>query len=109
MCLHSGPTEQDKKEIADFSDWILRIGEGKVSEPNDGVAEIDIPPELLITDFDDPVVEIVNSTYPDLINGYHSYDYLKGRAIFASTLEVVDDINDHILALMEGCHILPIS
>ena len=65
------------------------------------------PPELLIMDFHDPIVGIVNSTYPDFINNYQSSDYLWGRAILASTLEVVDDINDHILALMPSCHILP--
>ncbi|XP_058735847.1 uncharacterized protein LOC131623246 [Vicia villosa] len=102
MRLHSGPTEQDRREIADFSNWLLRIGEGKVSEPNDGVAEIEIPPELLITDFDDPIVGIVSSTYPDFIQNYKSNDYLKSRAILASTLEVVDEINDHLLALMPG-------
>lgn len=44
MWLHCGPSEQDKREIADFSDWLLKIGEGKVSEPNNGFAGIDIPP-----------------------------------------------------------------
>ncbi|XP_058726903.1 uncharacterized protein LOC131598304 [Vicia villosa] len=38
MRLQSGPSENDKNEIQQFSEWLLRIGEGKVSEPNDGVA-----------------------------------------------------------------------
>ncbi|XP_058765892.1 uncharacterized protein LOC131639412 [Vicia villosa] len=102
MRLSSGPTEQDKKEIADFSDWLLKIGEGRISEPNDGYANIDIPPKLLITDFDDPIQAIVESTYPDFLNCYQSTDYLKNRAILASTLDIVDNINDHILAIMPG-------
>ncbi|XP_058775037.1 uncharacterized protein LOC131649283 [Vicia villosa] len=102
MCLSSGPTEQDKKEIADFSDWLLKIGEGRISEPNDGYANIDIPPELLITDFDDPIQAIVESTYPDFLNCYQSSDYLNNRAILASTLDIVDNINDYILAIMPG-------
>ncbi|XP_058741412.1 uncharacterized protein LOC131613789 [Vicia villosa] len=98
----SGPNEHEKKEIAEFSKWLLQIGEGKLSEPNDGFADIAFPPELLITDYDDPIVAIVNSTYPDFILHYQSNDYLKSRAILVSTLEVVDQINDHVLDLMPG-------
>ncbi|XP_058774789.1 uncharacterized protein LOC131649060 [Vicia villosa] len=97
-----GPSEQDKKEIVDFSDWLLKIGEGRISKPNDGYANIDIPPELLITNFNDPILAIVESTYPYFLNCYQSCDYLKNRAILASTLDIVDKINDHVLAMMPG-------
>ncbi|XP_058742975.1 uncharacterized protein LOC131615798 [Vicia villosa] len=73
MRLRTGSTQTDKNEIAQFSDWLLRIGEGRISEPNDGTAEINIPPDILITEFDDPIVAII-----------------------------VDQINDHILSLMPG-------
>ncbi|XP_058774642.1 uncharacterized protein LOC131648928 [Vicia villosa] len=102
MRLRTGSTQTDKNEIAQFLDWLLRIGEGRISEPNDGTAEINIPPDILITEFDDPIVAIVNSTYPDFINNFQCVDYLKSRAILASTLEIVDQINDHILNLMPG-------
>ncbi|XP_058761349.1 uncharacterized protein LOC131634741 [Vicia villosa] len=102
MRLRTGSTQTDKNEIAQFSDWLLRIGEGQISEPNDGTAEINIPPDILITEFDDPIVAIVNSTYPDFINNFQCVDYLKSRAILASTLQIVDQINDHILSLMPG-------
>lgn len=85
----------------------MQIGEGKVSEPNDGFADIALPPELLIIDYDDPVVDIVNSTYPDFINNFQSNEYLKSRAILASTLEVVDQINNHVLNLMPGFQFHP--
>ncbi|XP_058734290.1 uncharacterized protein LOC131606021 [Vicia villosa] len=102
MRLQSGPNEAEKQEIADFSKWLLQIGEGKLSEPNDGFADIQMPPELLITDYTDPIVAIVNSTYPDFSSNYLSNDYLKSKAILASTLEVVDKINNHVLDLMPG-------
>ncbi|XP_058764693.1 uncharacterized protein LOC131638161 [Vicia villosa] len=79
---------------------LLPGGEGRISEPNDGTAEIDIPPDILITEFDDPIVAIINTTYPDFLNNFQSVDYLKSRAILASTLEIVDQINAHILNLM---------
>ncbi|XP_058726317.1 uncharacterized protein LOC131597650 [Vicia villosa] len=77
MRLQTGSTQTDKNEIAQFSDWHLRIGEGRISEPNDGTAEIEIPPDILITEFDDPIVAIVNTTYPDFINNFQCVDYLK--------------------------------
>lgn len=45
---------------------------------------------MLITQFDDPVVTIVKSTYPDFPANWRDYDYLKSRAILASTIEMVD-------------------
>jgi len=33
----------NSEELRDFSDWLLKVGEGRLSEPNDGNAEIDIP------------------------------------------------------------------
>ncbi|XP_058747147.1 uncharacterized protein LOC131620148 [Vicia villosa] len=102
MRLQSGPTEDDKNEMQQFSEWLLRIGEGKVSEPNDGVTNFEIPLDLLITQFEDPIVAIVDATYPDFIHNFHSIQYLKGRAILASTLEIVEQINNHILDLIPG-------
>lgn len=36
-------------EIKNFSKWILDVGDGKISEPNDGEALIDIRDDMLIT------------------------------------------------------------
>jgi len=80
----------------------LDVGEGKISEPNDGYADIPIPTELLITEFNDPILAIIESTYLNFLDNYKSYDYLKSRAILALTIEVVDQINDYVLGLMSG-------
>jgi ATP-dependent DNA helicase PIF1 len=102
MRLQSSSNEDDNTEISEFSDWLLKVGEGKLSEPNDGYADIDIPNELLITDYDDPIKAIVNSTYPDLLQNYKRPDYLQSRAILASTIEIVDQINNYVLNLIPG-------
>ncbi|XP_058727581.1 uncharacterized protein LOC131599128 [Vicia villosa] len=102
MRLQGGQSDQEKKDIADFSNWLLKLGEGRIAEPNDGYADIEIPKEILIEDFQDPIVAIVESTYPSFLDNYQSYDYLKSRAILASTIDVVDQINNHILNLMPG-------
>lgn len=84
----------------------MKIGEGKLSEPNDGYANIEILREILITNFSDPIVAIINSTYPDFIHHYQTNDYLKIRDILVSTLEVVDHINDQVLSLMSSLNSL---
>jgi ATP-dependent DNA helicase PIF1 len=88
--------------MAEFSKWILSIGEGKCGEPNDGIVDIEIPAELLITNFDDPILAIVNNTYPELLANYLNYDYLSARAILASTIEVVEQVNNFVLQLIPG-------
>jgi len=62
---------------------------------------------MLITDFDDPILAIIQSTYPNFLDNYKSYEYLKSRAILASTIEIVDQINDYVLDLMPGCLFSP--
>jgi hypothetical protein len=54
----------------------------------------------LITDFENPIQGIVDSTYPKFLENYKNSEYLLNRAILASTIEVVDEINDHVLGLM---------
>lgn len=97
MRLKAGSNSQENKEIEEFSKWLLSVGEGKVYEPNDGFAEIPIPKDMLIMDLQDPLHAIVQSTYPDFLHNYQSYEYLKSRAILASTIEVVDQINNYVL------------
>jgi hypothetical protein len=102
MRLRQGPADQNNEEIEEFSKWLLMVGEGRISEPNDGTAEIEIPQELLITNYNDPIQGIVESTYPDFLLNFTNYQYLLSRAILASTIEVVDEINNYILNLMPG-------
>ncbi|XP_058775274.1 uncharacterized protein LOC131649531 [Vicia villosa] len=79
-----------------------KIGDGTMCEPNDGYANICIPDEFLISSFSDPIKGIVEDTYPDLIHNYLDPNYLQSRAILASTIEVVDDINQYITNLLPG-------
>ena len=71
-------------------------------EPNDGVVDIEIPPEFLISDFNDPIEAIVLSTYPDLLENYRNENFLQTRAILASRIETVEEINKYILSLIPG-------
>ena len=70
MRLQSNTSFVDTNHLQDFAEWILKIRDGKLSEPNDGEVEIEIPHEHLITEFDYPLEGIVNSTYPSLLAYY---------------------------------------
>src|SRR4051812_13280716 len=102
MRLQTGATSSTTHDIRSFSEWILQIGDGTMCEPNDGYASICIPEEFLISTFSDPIKAIVEDTYPDLIHNYLDSNYLQSRAILASTIEVVDDINQYITNLLPG-------
>ncbi|XP_050887928.1 uncharacterized protein LOC127093069 [Lathyrus oleraceus] len=102
MRLRHGRDNTSSDELAKFSKWILQVGDGKISEPNDGLVDIEIPKELLISNFEDPIRAIVDYTYPNLLEKFQDVTFLQGKAILASTIEVVDRINHYILDLILG-------
>jgi hypothetical protein len=51
----------------------------------------------LLLNFEDPIRGIVDSTYSSLLENYANGNFLRSRAILASTIEVVDEINDYVL------------
>ncbi|KAK2391970.1 ATP-dependent DNA helicase PIF1 [Trifolium repens] len=103
MRLQSSSDSSDsREEISEFSEWLLKVEEGKLSEPNDGYADIQIPNELLITDYEEPIKAIVENTYPDLLQNFKRPDYLQSRAILASTIQIVDEVNNYVLDLIPG-------
>lgn len=102
MRLQQNIQTSNDSELEQFSKWILNVGDGKLSEPNDGYADIDIPSELLITNFDNPLQAIVQSTYPNLRKNYKDPQFLQSRAILAGTIETVDAINEYIMELIPG-------
>ncbi|KAI5402012.1 hypothetical protein KIW84_066465 [Lathyrus oleraceus] len=102
MRLRHGRDNTSSDELAKFSKWILQVGDGKISEPNDGLVDIEIPKELLISNFEDPIRAIVDYTYPNLLEKFQDVTFLQGKVILASTIEVVDRINHYILDLIPG-------
>ena len=92
------PNIQWFKIWANFPNRCFR--DGKLSEPNDRYADIDIPSDLLITNFDDPTQAIVQSTYPILVKNCKDPKNLQSRALLAGTLEIVNAINEYIFDLI---------
>ncbi|KAG5012774.1 hypothetical protein JHK86_025035 [Glycine max] len=102
MCLQSNLTLRNAQEIKSFSQWLIYVGDGKLGKGDDGCYEIEIPPDLLITNFIDPIEAIVNHTYPDIQKKYKDEEFLKFKVILTATNEVVDQINDYILNIIPG-------
>jgi len=100
--LQKGLQTSTTIEIEQFSQWIVNLGDGMLGEPNDGLVEIDIPKELLISDFTDPIQTIVSTTYPCLMTNYNNDTFFQHRVILASRMKTVNEINDYILSIIPG-------
>ena len=106
MRLSTGSNESEKKEIQDFADWILDIGDGKIGGKNEENATVVFPDSMLIPESDDHVGSIIRETYPNLLNNLWDPKFFQERAILAPTHEMVDRINDRMLDLLHGAETL---
>ncbi|GKB34436.1 ATP-dependent DNA helicase PIF1-like protein [Tanacetum coccineum] len=100
MRLGSGSTESEKKEIQEFADWILEIGNGKVGGANDGESTIVFIDNMLIPETDDDVGAIIDNTYPNFLQNLWNPSFFQEKAILAPTHEMVDIINERMLSLL---------
>ncbi|XP_074288492.1 uncharacterized protein LOC141613647 [Silene latifolia] len=91
MRLQVGSAESDVDEIRQFSKWILEVGDGLAGGPNDGVASIELPEDILIQPGLDAIATIVESTYPSLKDHLGDHPYFTERAVLAPTHDVVEE------------------
>ncbi|CAA7062247.1 unnamed protein product [Microthlaspi erraticum] len=102
--LSDNLTAEEATDLKHFSKWILDVGDGKIEEPNDGEAEIDIPEEFLITDAEEPIEAISREIYGDASDLQDNTDplFFQGRAILCPTNEDVNMINEYMLDKLNG-------
>ncbi|XP_072071845.1 uncharacterized protein [Arachis hypogaea] len=84
-----GRTEIVNASICSSYIWDY-FGDGNIDGPNDGISEIMIPTELLISNFEDPLSSIVDCIYPNLLENHLDSNWLQSREILCSTLDVVE-------------------
>ncbi|XP_019246292.1 PREDICTED: uncharacterized protein LOC109225939 [Nicotiana attenuata] len=65
----------------------------------DGIEKVQIPDDLLISNCDDPISAIVESTYPDFFSHSSGIDYLQQREILALILDMEESINEYMVSL----------
>ena len=63
--MQNNISEMQESSIQDFSEWILKVGNVDLGE-GDGDNYITIPHDLIIQPTQNPLQDIINSTYPDL-------------------------------------------
>ncbi|XP_028768731.1 uncharacterized protein LOC114726322 [Neltuma alba] len=102
MRLCSYASDEDCCRLQSFSQWLLDIGDGNLGMPHDGVAEIEIPSDILIKDYEDPISAIVSSTYPNLLKNLDDSSYFNDRAILAPTIEAANHVNEYMCSLLPG-------
>ena len=87
-----------------FARWILQVGEGEVqgiSISDDGEPDwIKIPHEFLIPNDENGVQNSIVVVYPNLVNEYTNWLYLRERGILAPTNDDVDEINSIMLSMI---------
>ncbi|WZZ56245.1 hypothetical protein YC2023_056352 [Brassica napus] len=95
---------EEAKDLHEFSQWILDVGDGNIGQGNDGEALIDIPEEFLILDANDPIESISKAVYGDSISLQQNKEpkFFQERAILCPTNEDVDKINQHMLDSLDG-------
>ncbi|KAI9070477.1 hypothetical protein K1719_047560 [Acacia pycnantha] len=102
MRLDSSASRTDRDKLVWFSRWLLDVGDGKIGDSHDGVEEIEIPGDLLISGYQDPIRGIVESTYINLLENLNSNEYFKDKAKPTPTIEMTNSINEHMCDMLPG-------
>ncbi|XP_057416043.1 uncharacterized protein LOC130710709 [Lotus japonicus] len=102
MRLQNASSTASADEIREFSDWILRVGDGTAKTIDEDDSTFEIPSDLLITSCDDPLLSLVNFAYPNFVIKLSNYSYFEERAILAPTLDSVEQVNNFMLSLIPG-------
>ncbi|GJS92585.1 ALP1-like protein, partial [Tanacetum coccineum] len=100
--LREGSDKSNIKEIKEFRDWILKMGDGRLGGPNNGEATVDILDDILISDNVDPIASLIEFVYLSLLDNLQDTTFFQERAILAPTHEVVGVINDCLLSQIPG-------
>ncbi|GKU99751.1 hypothetical protein SLEP1_g12550 [Rubroshorea leprosula] len=104
MRLHLSSLNQDLTDLREFSNWLLKIGNGEVGEDVDGEAIIEIPNEMLIKDLENGLADLVDFAYPNFLEKIKTNDlaFFQERAILSPTLNDVAMLNDHLMSFILG-------
>ncbi|XP_061342199.1 uncharacterized protein LOC133288457 [Gastrolobium bilobum] len=102
MRLSSGSDIHNLMEIKEFSDWLLKVGDGVLGDDVDGESIITIPDELLIKKSLNPLSDLMDFVYPDILDHILEPTFFKERAILTPKLEDVSILNENLMSLITG-------
>ncbi|XP_015944645.1 uncharacterized protein LOC107469782 [Arachis duranensis] len=102
MRLSVGTTTSDQDETEQFGEWLLKVGDGLIGDNMDGESEICLPGDIVIPSSDQAFDELVHFSYPNILENMSSKDFFKARTILAPTLDIVEEVNNHLMAIIPG-------
>ncbi|XP_061364451.1 uncharacterized protein LOC133307903 [Gastrolobium bilobum] len=102
MRLNSGSSTNNLLEIKEFFEWLLKIGDGDLGDDVDGESIITIPDELLIKGTEDPLSDIVDFVYPNLMDNILDPTIFKERALLTPKLSDATMLNEYLMAVIPG-------
>ncbi|XP_057740649.1 uncharacterized protein LOC130957821 [Arachis stenosperma] len=102
MRLGRGSRDIHGLQLKEFVEWLLQIGDKLLGDNTDGESVIRIPDNLLL-DIESPCLhDLVLFVYPDILLHSSSVDYFKDMSILSPTLDVVTEVNNHVMSLIPG-------
>ncbi|XP_057422827.1 uncharacterized protein LOC130716812 [Lotus japonicus] len=90
------------EEVKYFAKWVLDVGDGNLGDYNDGESFIKVHEETLIQQSSNPVFDIVQTMFPNILQKIGCAEYYQDKAILAPTLDAVDMVNKYVLSLFPG-------
>ena len=109
MRLNTTQKRQTVKEIKEFDDWILKIGDGEMNLNENGESMVEIPQQLLILNTNSPLMALVQFVYPDFVLNMRNPGYFYDGAILCPTNDCVEKVNDFMLSLLSDEEITYLS
>ncbi|XP_061365402.1 uncharacterized protein LOC133308732 [Gastrolobium bilobum] len=86
MRLSSGSEIHNLMEIKEFFDWLLKVGYSVLGDDVDGESIITIPEELLIKESPDPLSDLIDFVYPDILDHILEPTFFKEHVILTPKL-----------------------
>jgi len=102
MRLSTTSNTETANDIQEFTDWILKIGDGKMDLNENGECMVEIPEQILITNTDLPLLPLVEFVYPQFVVNMLNPNYFDDGAILCPTNDSVEQVNDFMLSLIGG-------
>jgi len=93
---------QTVTSIKEFTDWILKIGDGQTDLNENGEGIVHIPEDVLIQKSDSLLLSLVHFVYPQNALNMICETLFDDGAILYLAIEVVEEVNDFILSLIHG-------
>ncbi|RYQ89553.1 hypothetical protein Ahy_B09g096128 [Arachis hypogaea] len=97
-----GTTASDQDEIKQFGEWLLKVGNGLIDDNIDGESEICFPGDIVIPSSDQAFDELVHFSYPNILDNMSSNDFFKARTILTPTLDIIEEVNNYMIAIILG-------